>query len=145
MPFLSRPVISLCGQEARCFFHGAFSWISKALVVPRLQEPLLSFGTLLLSAYKSPSSGFQESIVKDVPKFNKSPPLDRTLDLTDIPQAEVRQLLILLLPQPPNERGARQPLTQSVRREPVLRKAEIEECCYRYGRRAKLLLLFDEI
>jgi hypothetical protein len=82
---------------------------------------------------------------KSIPELHERPPLDRDIKLTDIPQAKIDQLLVLLLAQPPNETRARQLLAQSVCSQAVLSEAEIEERGHGYGGRAELFLLLDEV
>ncbi len=85
------------------------------------------------------------AIEKSIPELHKRPPLDRDIKLTNIPQAEIDQLLVLLLAQPPNEARARQLPAQSVCSQAVLGEAEIEERCHGYGGCAELFLLLDEV
>lgn len=82
---------------------------------------------------------------QDIPELNKSPRLDRTLDVGNIPQAEINQLLILFLPQKANEALTRQLLPQSVRRQTVFCKAEIEQSGDKNRRRTQLFLLLGEV
>lgn len=84
-------------------------------------------------------------LVLGIPKLNKRPPLNRTIDLADIPEAEIDQLLVFLLAQPSNEALACQLLPQSIGREPILRETEVEEGCHGDLGGAELFLLFHEV
>jgi hypothetical protein len=81
----------------------------------------------------------------DIPKLDKSPPLDRTLHIRQISQHIIHQLLIPFLAQPPHKALARQLLAEPIRREAVLGKAEVEQRRDGDGGRAELFLLFDEV
>ena len=80
-----------------------------------------------------------------VPKFNERSSLFRTVNIRNVLQTEIDQLLVFFLTQPSNEALARQLLPQSIRRQAVLRKAEVEKTDDRYGGRSKLFLLFDKV
>lgn len=82
---------------------------------------------------------------KGIPELHERPSLDRDIKLTDIFQAEIDQLLVLLLAQPPNKARAWQFLAQPVGSEAVLREAEIEERGHGYGGCAELFLLLYEV
>ena len=84
-------------------------------------------------------------LFQSIPEFNKSPRLDRTLDIRNISQTKVHQLLILLLSQPANEAIAGQRLPKSYSRQAIFSEAEIEEACDGDRGCAELFLLFDEI
>jgi len=83
--------------------------------------------------------------VIDVPKLDKGPPLDRDVDAGDVDEAEVDQLLVAVLAEPLDEAVAGQRLVEPVRREAVLREAEVEERRDGYGGRAELFLLLGEV
>ncbi len=84
-------------------------------------------------------------LFQSIPEFNKRPRLNGTLYIRNISQTEVHQLLILLLPQPPNEAVASQLLSKSNSRQAIFSEAEIEEAGDGDGGCAELFLLFDEI
>lgn len=80
-----------------------------------------------------------------VAELDKGAPLHGTVDLAHVPQAEVHELLVLVLAQPGDEAVPRQRLAQSVGGEAVFRKGEVEEGGHVDGGRAELFLLFDEV
>ncbi len=81
----------------------------------------------------------------NIPKLHESSPLHRQINLTHIPQTEIHQLLVLVLPQPTHEATTRQFLSYPVRREPILRKAEVEQGGHIDLWGADLLLLFHKV
>lgn len=82
---------------------------------------------------------------KNEPKLHKSSSLDRTFHISQIPQHKIYQLLVPLFTQPAHEALAGELLRESVRRQAILGKTEIEEGGDGYLRRAELLLLLDQI
>lgn len=62
-----------------------------------------------------------------IPELDKSAPLDGDVQIRNVVQTEVRQLLPAVLPDLLDEAVGRQLLAQLVRRQAVLREAEVEE------------------
>ena len=81
-----------------------------------------------------------------VPELDEGAALDGDVEVGDVVQAEVDELLVLLLADPADEAVGGQHLAQLVGRQAVLGEAKVEERDDGHARRlAQLLLLLDQV
>lgn len=80
-----------------------------------------------------------------VPELNERAPFDGDVQFREVPQDEVHQRLVLLLTEPLDEGGRLERHPELVRREAVLREAEVEELRHLHRAGAQLLLLLDQV
>ena len=80
-----------------------------------------------------------------VAELDEGAALDRDVQVRHVVQQEPHQPLVLVLAEPLDEALARQRLAHPVRRQPVLREAEVEQRRHGDRVRAELFLLFRQV